>query len=140
MPKTAKAKYHNLEGVCNDIKRALDNEDWEVLERYLDFHERVVAELTESVEADDVEADDDSDDAPDGNQGDVACEGRQSRPEGGGVTGGPVPRRRGDGAPASVLDGLLDMLPGDQRAAAVAELDKLRRDSVGAPGTRVRTC
>jgi len=129
-------KYNNLQGWMRDVKHAIETGDqvaYELQELILDLDELVDGDTPSAVDA----ADDDSDDTPDGNQGDVESSEPDVREEVRGRTGGPVQGRRGHGAPASILDGILDNVPGDLRAQAQSELDQLRRDAVGSPVTRL---
>lgn len=119
-------KYHCLDGVTNDILRCLESEDWSAAERFYD----AIARLDAEMECDET---DDAVDTPHGHSGDMASELASGGPQTAEALGGPLARSSGDRTPASLLDGLLDYVPGHLRAQAIAELDQLRSDALGAP-------
>jgi len=131
--------FHNLDGLYRDVEASRRETNTEpggsAFERWLELVDIALNEL--DAREDVAPAEDDADDASDGDQSDVA--GALAR--GGEATtaalGGSLARSSGVRTPASLLDGLLDYVPGHLRAAAIAELDELRRDALGSPERRV---
>lgn len=135
---SGKRAFHNLAGWLRDLQTARragptgDGDAYGLWTAFVDEVEHALDEVEGPGDADDAEdGDSDAQDELDGDE----PEGRED--------GVPEPRRHDEGrahrgAPASKLDAILDRLDGPERAAAVAELDALRRDSVaGAEPVRV---
>lgn len=77
--------------------------------------------------------DDGVDDTSDGDTPEVASGGRSPRMQEHAEPSRPVEGRMPRSTAASALDSALDLLAGEDRAKAIAELDLLRMHSMGAP-------
>lgn len=123
--------YHNLMGWlrdCEALKKAeggsaIRDRLAEVAEWILDD---LVGEYEETPEPGDYD-----DDATDGDTLAVASNVADVRSSADGGASRPATRSDARGAPASVLDRALDLLPREERSEAIAELDLLRMHSVG---------
>lgn len=127
---SGKRAFHNLAGLLRDLqsaRRGGPSGDGDAYGYWTAFVDEVEYALEE------VEGPGDADDAEDGDSD--AQDELDSDDAGTREDGVPEPRRHDEGrahrsAPASKLDAILDRLDGPERAAAVAELDTLRRDAV----------
>jgi len=123
-------QFHNLAGWVRDItaaRRLRPTGDGDAISLWVEFVNNVEYALEE------IEGPGDADDAEDGDA-DASDELDSSqlslRYSDGVRASGHDAGGDHRGAPASVLDALLDRLAGSERAAAVEELDALRRDAL----------
>lgn len=126
---SAVVRYHNLAGLMRDLRKALDNGDQEAYE----LAELTIECLDLVEDGEDIDGEDDVSSATDGDTAAVDSRQQALRLSGDGAPRGPAPRLQARGIAASALDRALDGLAGAERDEAVAELDKLRMHSVGAP-------
>lgn len=123
-------RYHNLAGFMRDLRKALDNGDtegYELAELLIECDELIDSDGGGTPEEDDVSG------ASNGDTTDVESVDSARR-----VPAARPPQRPAEGSgprssAASCLDRALDYLAGEERSEAIAELDKLRMYSMGAP-------
>lgn len=135
-------KFHNLGGLLRDLQAARaagptgDGDAYGLWTAFVDEVEFALEEIEGPGDADDAE------------DGDSDAQDELDEPEPGDGQGGIAEPRRHDAggahrsAPASVLDAVLDGLAGPERAAAIAEIDALRRDALAGtqPGAKRLVC
>jgi len=120
-------QFNNLAGWVRDVRNAIAAGD-----AIIDDVTDILLDLTEDG-GDGASEMDDTDNATDGVEIEMDGAERDVRQQVLPGTGRPVAGRSSYGAAASRLDSAVDLLAGDERAQAIAELDKLRVHAMGAP-------
>lgn len=129
----ANRKHNNLEGWVRDVLD-IKRHGGEAYDRFLD----VLGELIDDCEGShddggDTAEEDDGGDPIAGNTTEVASSDTSRRVSPARQTQRPAQGSGAGSVAASVLDRALDHLAGQERSEAIAELDQLRRDAMGAP-------